>query len=104
MSGKSRAVAVATVVAAGAVALWAGPVLASTGPTVLGSTTKGPEGSNGGLVNGGLVNLYLGSNNTAIGNTCNNVSDKAPVAGNILSWALYIPHNSCVFAGGPNHF
>jgi hypothetical protein len=102
MSGKSRALAVAAA-AAGLVALWA--------PAALATTTKAPAPQaahgwlvNGGVVNGGLVNVNLGSGNTAIGNTCNNTNETAPVPGNVLTWAFDISHNSCVMAGGPNHF
>jgi hypothetical protein len=56
---------------------------------------------NGGLMNGGMVNVNLGSGNTAIGNTCNNVNKTAPVAGDLLTWALPITHTTCVMAGGP---
>lgn len=103
MSGKSRARALAvTAATAGLIALWA-PAAA------LASTTGAPVGTNGwlvngGLVNGGNVNVNFGSGNTAIGNTCNNTNETAPLAGNILTWALDVSHNACVMAGGPAHF
>lgn len=104
MSGKSRARARAlavTAATAGLIALWA-PVAA------LASTTGAPGSTNGlvngGLVNGGNVNVNFGSGNTAVGNTCNNINESAPLAGNILTWALDVSHNACVMAGGPAHF
>jgi hypothetical protein len=100
MSGKSRALAVAAATA-GLITLWA--------PTAMASTASAPLGTNGWLVNGtivngGLVNVNLGSGNTAIGNTCNNTAVSTPMDGDVLTWALDIPHNTCVMAGGPNHF
>jgi hypothetical protein len=114
MSGKSRALAVAAA-AAGLIALWAPAALAST-PAAVSATTPtaattshAPLGANGwlvngGLVNGGLVNVNLGSGNTAINDTCKNTSKGVPETNNVIAWALDVSHNSCVMAGGPNHF
>jgi hypothetical protein len=100
MSGKSRAFALA--------AATAGLIALGT-PAAMASTSSAPLGTNGWLVNGplvngGMVNVNLGSGNTAIGDTCNNTTMSAPGGGDILTWALDIPHNACVMAGGPNHF
>jgi hypothetical protein len=116
MSGKSRALAVAAA-AAGLIALWAPAALASTPAAVsaitptaaVATTSHAPLGANGwlvdgGLVNGGLVNVNLGSGNTAINDTCKNTSKGVPESNNVIAWALDVSHNSCVMAGGPNHF
>jgi len=63
-----------------------------------------PPGDHRSLVNGGLVNVNLGSDDTAVGNTCNNTNESAPLRGDILAWALDVSHNACAMAGGPSHF
>lgn len=100
MSGKRHALVVAGAVA-GLIGLWA--------PAALASTASGPTSNNVGLINGGVlnngqVNVNFGSGNKAIGDTCNNKSDSGAMSDNLLAWALDVSHNSCVMAGGPNHF
>jgi hypothetical protein len=95
MSGKSRALTVAAATA-GLIGLWA--------PMALAGTTHAPPGDHRSLVNGGLVNVNLGSDDTAVGNTCNNTNESAPLRGDILAWALDVSHNACAMAGGPSHF
>lgn len=106
MSGKSSVLAVAAATA-GLIAFWAPAALASTtpGPVI----NQDPVVNQAPVVNQGLVNdgsalVNLGSGNTAVGNTCNNVNGPAPVGGDLLTWALDITHNACVMAGGPAHF
>jgi|HubBroStandDraft_3_1064219.scaffolds.fasta_scaffold123210_2 hypothetical protein len=100
MSGKTRAIAVAAATA-GLIALWVPAAMASTTSTpLIGNATL----INGPLVNSGAVNVNLGSNNTAIGNTCNNTNVSSPMTDNLLSWAVDVPQADCVMAGGPNHF
>jgi hypothetical protein len=107
MSGKGRVLAVATAAAAGLIAFWAPTALASTTPVPV--VNQGQVVNQGPVVNQGLVNdgsalVNLGSGNTAVGNTCNNINAPAPVGGGLLTWALNLSHNACVMAGGPAHF